>query len=347
MLNIDSFAVEESLAQEYPTIPVIKVIEIDGSYGKFRIEPLERGYGDTLGNPIRRVLLNSIPGAAVTWVKIDGILHEYSTVPHVKEDVMELLRNIQKIRIKSVTGRPGKMRLDIIGEGMACAGDIATSADFEIVNPELHIATIDSPKGQLSIELNLDTGKGYEPASQREGLPIGVIPVDALFNPVHKANYSVTKTRVGQATDFECLVLEIWGDGTITPVEALKTASEILVNQLFLFSSPELLEGGSEAKAGAGKTIPIELYQTNIEKLELSPRTENALKRAELNKIGDVLELSDDQLIKIRNFGVKSLDELHEKLKATNLIPEEPKDAPPENKASNSNGTSEDSSEKA
>ena len=285
-------------------------------------------------------------GAAVTWVKIDGILHEYSTVPHVKEDVMELLRNIQKIRIKPVTGRPGKMRIDVLGEGMVCAGDIATSADFEIVNPELHIATVDSPKGQLSIELNLGTGKGYEPASQREGLPIGVIPVDALFNPVHKANYTVEKTRVGQATDYECLIIEIWGDGTITPVEALKTASEILVNQLFLFSSPELLEGGSEATAGTGRTIPIELYQTNIEKLELSPRTENALKRAQLNKIGEVLELSDDQLIKIRNFGVKSLDELHEKLKATDLIPEQITDAPPENDEPDTEETSGDLSEK-
>ena len=343
MLDIDSFSVEAPLTDQPPITPGITVLETNGTYGKFQIEPLERGYGGTLGNPMRRILLSSIPGAAVTWVKIEGVLHQYSTIPHVKEEVMELLRNIERIRIKPVTGRPGKMRLEVVGEGMACAGDIATSSDFEIINPELHIATVDDNQGQLSIEMNLETGKGYQPASQGDGLPIGVLPLDAIFNPVRKVNYIIEKTRVGQVTDFERLILEVWSDGTIAPVEAVKTASQILVNHLFLFSSPELAGEDAGGRGGAGRAIPAELYQTPIEKLDLSPRTANALKRAQIRKVGEVLERSDEDLFRIRNFGVKSLNELHEKLRAMDLIEEPP--APPETNGSNEAEVPEASSE--
>ena len=264
---------------------------------------------------MRRILLSSISGAAVTWVKIEDILHEYSTIPHVKEEVMELLHNIAEVRIRPVTGRPGKMRLEVLGEGMVCAGDIATSSDFEIVNPEQHLATLDSSKAELAIELNVEPGKGYQPAIQGDGLPRGVLPLDAIFNPVRKVNYTIENTRVGQVTDYERLVLEVWTDGSITPSEALKMASEILVNHFFLFNS---LSKEGEVSGQASKIaqmIPAEIYQTPLEKLELSPRTLNSLKRAHLRKVGEVLELNDDELFRIRNFGVKSLTELNEKLK--------------------------------
>ena len=219
--------------------PQIKVVEAGDAYSKFVFEPLERGYGITIGNPLRRMLLSSIDGAAITWVKIDGVLHEYSTIPHMKEEVMEFLLNVKGIRIRSVTGRPGMMRLEITGEGRVCAGDIATSADFEIVNPEFHLATLDSDDSIFSVEFNVDHGKGYQPAPQGDGTNsplMGVLPVDAIFNPVRKVNYTVQRTRVGQVTDYERLELEMWTDGTITPVEALRKSSQELVNHFFLFT---------------------------------------------------------------------------------------------------------------
>ena len=301
--------------------PEIKIILAEDTYGKFVIEPLERGYGITIGNPIRRMLLSSIEGTAITWVKIDGILHEYTTIAHMKEEVMEFLINVKGIRIHSVTGRPGKMRLEILGEGRVCAGDIATSADFEIVNPELHLATLDSEDATLSVEFNVDHGKGYQPVAQGDGLPgplMGVLPVDAIFNPVRKVNYTVERTRVGQITDYERLVLEVWTDGTITPVEAIRSSSQVLVNHFFLFNSL-----GHEIKTGPDRSsvsVSPEVYQTPIEKLDLSSRTLNCLKRAHMTKVGQVLEMSNEELLKIRNFGEKSLEELLSKLRAEGII---------------------------
>ncbi len=307
-----------------PVRPEIKIIEADGTHGVFAIEPLERGYGITIGNPIRRTLLSSIEGAAITWVKIDGILHEYSSIPHVKEEVMEFLINVKGIRIRSVTGRPGKMRLDITGEGRICAGDVATSADFEIVNPELHLATLDSEDATFSVEFNVENGKGYQPVAHGDGLSgplMGVLPVDAIFNPVRKVNYSIERTRVGQVTDYERLVLEVWTDGTLTPVEALRGSSEVLVNHFFLFSNV-----GHEGRGGPDRPsimVSPEVYQTSIEKLELSPRTLNCLKRAHIGKVGQVLEMSNSELLKIRNFGEKSLQELMSKLRDQGLLSEQ------------------------
>ena len=305
-------------------IPQIKVVEAGDAYSKFVFEPLERGYGITIGNPLRRMLLSSIEGTAITWVKIDGVLHEYSTIPHMKEEVMEFLLNVKGIRIRSVTGRPGKMRLEITGEGKVCAGDIATSADFEIINPEFHLATLDSEETTFSVEFNVDHGKGYQPAPQGDGMAgplMGVLPVDAIFNPVKKVNYTVQRTRVGQVTDYERLVLEMWTDGTITPVEALRKSSQELVDHFFLF-----IGLGYETKGVADRpsiSVSPEIYQTPIEKLSLSPRTLNCLKRAHMSKVGEVLELTNTELLKIRNFGARSLEELMTKLMAEGVLSDE------------------------
>ena len=295
--------------------PEIRVIESEETYGKVAVEPLPRGFGLTIGNPLRRILLSSTNGSAITWVKIDEIAHEYAAVPGVKEEVMELLLNVKRIRIRSQSERAGKMRLDVTGEGRVCAGDISTSSDFEIVNPDLHLATLDADSSHLSIEFNVEQGVGYQTAAQADGTsnpPVGVLPVDAVFSPVRKVNYNVERTRVGQVTDYERLIMEVWTDGTIRAVEAIQQAAENLVNHFFLFSNlNKVAEEGSER---VPLVVSPEIYQTPIEKLELSPRTLNCLKRSHISKVGEVLEMSDDELLKIRNFGEKSLVELKEKL---------------------------------
>ena len=295
--------------------PVIHILESEDSYGKVAVEPLQRGYGLTIGNPLRRILLSSTNGSAITWVKIDDVVHEYTAIHGVKEEVMELLLNIKRIRIRAQSDRPGKMRLDVSGEGRVCAGDISTSSDFEIVNPDLHLATLDSNDSHLSIEFNVEQGVGYQPAAQVDGTsnpPVGVLPVDAIFNPVRKVNYDVKRTRVGQVTDYERLELEVWTDGTIKPVEAVREAADHLVNHFFLFTNLDRAsEIGTERPALA---VSPEIYQTPIERLDLSPRTLNCLKRAHITKVGEVFEMSDEELVKIRNFGEKSLLELREKL---------------------------------
>ena len=295
--------------------PEIRVLESEETYGKVAVEPLPRGFGLTIGNPLRRILLSSTNGSAITWVKIDDVVHEYATVPGVKEEVMELLLNVKRIRIRSQSDRAGKMRLDVTGEGRVCAGDISTSSDFEIVNPELHLATLDSDTAHLSMEFNVEQGVGYQVAAQADGTsnpPVGVLPVDAVFSPVRKVNYNVERTRVGQVTDYERLIMEVWTDGTIRAVEAIQQAAENLVDHFFLFSNiNKVAEEGIER---VPLVVSPEIYQTPIEKLELSPRTLNCLKRFHISKVSEVLEMSDDELLKIRNFGEKSLDELKEKL---------------------------------
>ena len=307
---------------EQPSLnPVIRVIESDDTYGKVAVEPLQRGFGLTIGNPLRRILLSSTKGSAITWVKIEDVVHEYTAIDGVKEEVMELLLNIKRIRIRAQSDRPGKMRLDVTGEGRVCAGDISTSSDFEIVNPQLHLATLDSQDAQLSIEFNVEQGMGYQRATQVDdgaNPPLGVLPLDAIFNPVRKVNYDVKRTRVGQVTDYERLELEVWTDGTIKPVEAVREAADDLVNHFFLFTNLD-----RTAEAGAERpplSVSPEVYQTPIERLELSPRTLNCLKRAHINKVGEVLEMSDEELVKIRNFGEKSLKELKEKLETRGLV---------------------------
>ena len=298
-----------------PPKPDVHILESGAMYGRVAVEPLQRGFGLTIGNPLRRILLSSTNGSAITWVKIDDVVHEYTAIPGVKEEVMELLLNVKRIRIRAQSERTGKMRLDVSGGGRVCAGDIATSADFQVVNPELHLATLDSDDSKLSIEFNVEQGVGYLPAVQGEGsesLPVGVLPVDAIFSPVRKVNYHVERTRVGQVTDYERLVLEVWTDGTVSPLEAVRRAAGSLVNHYFLFSNlDETSEIGMDR---APLMVSPEIYQTPIERLELSHRTLNCLKRAHITKLGEVLERSDEELLKIRNFGYKSLTELRDKL---------------------------------
>ena len=317
----------ETVLEEAPK-PEIRVLETQGNYGKFAVGPLEPGYGITLGNPMRRVLLTSIPGTAVTWVKIEGILHEFSTIAHMKEDVAEFLVSVKAIRLKSLVERPGKLRLEIAREGAVTAGDISVPSDFEIVNPELHLATMESSEGQLSVEFNVEQGKGYVTAGHTEGLPIGVLPVDAIFSPVRKVNYIVESTRVGQITNYERLVMDVWTDGSVNPVDAVKKGAELLMEQFFLFANADKAGEGTAERPSFTATIPMEQYNTPIEKLDLSSRTLNCLKRSSFNKVGQVLEIEDADLLKIRNFGTKSLNELKEKLKELGFLPDkvEPSD---------------------
>jgi len=288
----------------------IKMIEQNNLYGKFAVEPLPQGYGITLGNPMRRVLLAAIPGVAITWVKIEGIQHEYQSIPHVREDVSQILLNIRSIRLKSLTERSGKLRLEVSGEGVVSAGDIATSSDFEIANPELYIASLDSPKASLIVEMNVDKGTGYIPAAKEEGLPIAVLPVDALFTPVRKVKYYVEDTRIGQFTNFDRLVLEVWTDGSITPLEAVKTASKVLVDYFLMVSAvtQEVILGDQVANV-VGQ-MPADHYDYKVENLSLSARTLNCLKREKLNRLGEVFEKTQQELLKLKNFGNKSFDEL-------------------------------------
>jgi len=297
--------------------PEVKTLELDDTYGKFALEPLERGFATTLGTPLRRVLLSSIPGAAVTWVRIDGVLHEYSTLPHLKEEIMEIIQRVKTIRLRAHTDRPGRLRLEARGPGEIYASDIVAPADFEIVNPELHLGTLDSAEGILNMEFNVERGTGYVPAQQADGHSIGTLPVDAIFSPVRKVNYSVEFTRVGQVTDYERLIIEVWTDRTISPLDAVHTAAKVLMDH------SALLIGAGEANNNSdnpsNSDIPAEIYNVTVEKLELSSRTLNCLKRAGINKVGEVLERTAAELLKIRNFGEKSLDELRARLEEIDL----------------------------
>lgn len=301
------------------------VIEVnEDRYGKFVIEPLEPGYGVTLGNPLRRILYNGLEGVAITSVKIDGVQHEYQTIPNIREQVTDILLNIKAVRLRSEVDRPGSLKLDVGGEGEVSAADIMASADFEVVNPELRLATLDAMDARLSMELYVEHGKGYRDAPQNDGQAIGVLPIDAVFTPIRKANYNVELTRVGRRTDYERLVMEVWTDGSITPADALQEASNILVNQFFLFSNIQFeSQGSDEVGVPATSQIQADQYNIPVERLEIGSRTLNCLKRAGINKVGEVLEKTKAELMSIRNFGEKSYAELYDKLRENNLLPPE------------------------
>jgi DNA-directed RNA polymerase subunit alpha len=303
------------------------VHKVDGAdiYGRFQIEPLEPGFGTTLGNTLRRVLLSSLWGAAVTSIQIDGIAHEFTSVPHVKEDVTEIILNLKQLCLKSYTEDPVSVTLDVKGPAEVHASDIQTTSDVEVVNPDLYICTI-AAKGHLRMELNVERGKGYVPAerNKREGQPIGVIPIDAIFSPVTKVNFSTEKTRVGQSTDFDRLILEVWTDGTITPEEAVSTAASIFTQHLELFvrfgdsiaSTEELARG----QQGGGNR----LNEVPIEELDLSVRAFNCLKANDITTVGQLMTKKEEELLGLRNFGRKSLDEIKEKLVEKGFVqPEE------------------------
>ncbi|MBI2863445.1 MAG: DNA-directed RNA polymerase subunit alpha [Chloroflexi bacterium] len=295
-------------------IPKIESTVSAEGYGRFSIGPLESGFGVTLGNALRRVLLSSLSGAAVTSVKIEEVQHEFSSIPHVKEDTTEFLLNVKQLRIRSFSDRPGKLSIEARGEGSVTAADIKAPADFEVVNPELHLATLDSPEASLTVELSVERGKSYIPASQRDGQPIGMIPVDAIFTPIRKASYSVEKMRIGQVTTFERLNIEIWTDGTITPVEALSESARILVNHFAMVGELGKATPRVERQALVPTAIPSKVYDVPIEDLDLSVRAYNCLKRSGISKVGQVLEMSEEDLLSVRNFGRKSLEELRERL---------------------------------
>jgi DNA-directed RNA polymerase subunit alpha len=303
--------------------PQIECQESTEKYGRFVAEPLERGFGFTLANAMRRVLLSSLPGLAVTWVRIDGVQHEFSTIPHMKEDTIEFLINVKALRLRPLTSKVGKLTLDVSGEGLVVAGDIQPSVDFDVVNPELPLATLDSPEAKLVVEFNVEQGKGYERIEQRKGdkLPIGVIPVDAIFTPVRRVNYAVEPTHVGQEASYERLILEVWTDGTITPMEAVSEAAKILIEQFQLFY--ELAR--FPQRVGEQKPplpIPLEQYNLPIEQLALSVRTLNCLKRAGIPNVGELVEKGERELLTIRNFGLKAMEEVQEQLRALGLTPE-------------------------
>jgi DNA-directed RNA polymerase subunit alpha len=305
---------------------VLPKIECDASsrnYGRFTIGPLESGYGITLGNALRRVLLSSLPGAAVTSIRISGVHHEFSVIPHVKEDTTALILNLKQLRLKLQGDESVRLRVEVKGEGEITAGDIVCPSQVEIVNPDLHLLTGDSGEAELDMELVVERGKGYSPAEERGKLPIGEIPVDAVFSPIRKANFVVERARVGQMTNFDRLIMEIWTDGTIEPEEALSSAAQVLVDHLSLLVGVGEMPPEEEEEAEEG-LIPIRIYETPIEELELSVRAYNCLKRAGITKVGEILEKmaeGDDEILAIRNFGKKSLAELKERMRAKGFWP--------------------------
>ncbi len=289
------------------------------NYGKFVISPLERGYGVTLGNTLRRVLLSSLEGAAVTSIRITDVLHEFSDIPGVREDVIQVMLQMKQLRLMLHDADSAHLHLDVRGEGVVTAADIQAPAEVEIVNPDLYLFTVDDSRTRLEIDLTVERGRGYSPSGERSGrLPIGELPVDAIYTPVKRVNYVVGAARVGQSTNYDRLVLEIWTDGTVAPEKALGASSKIMIDHLRFISgvSEEMLVIGTE-KETTGSRLTSEAAETPIENLDLSVRVFNSLKRTGITTVGDVLDLlekGDEAVMSIRNFGEKSLDELRQKM---------------------------------
>ena len=303
---------------EKPTIN--KYIDEDGNYGKFVVEPLERGYGTTLGNALRRILLSSLPGAAVTSVKIDGVLHEFSTIPGVKEDVTEIILNLKKLAIRLNGDNTKRVIINAVGPKEVTAADIIGDSDIEIFNPDLHIATLEE-NATLVMEVNLARGRGYVPAemNKTESTPISVIPVDSIYTPVRKVNFTVENTRVGQVTDYDRLVLEIWTDGSITPEEGVSIGAKIMQEHLNLFIQLTDTTGTMEIMVEKEEDQKEKALEMTIEELELSVRSFNCLKRAAINTVEELTQKSEEDMMKVRNLGKKSLDEVKAKLEELGL----------------------------
>jgi DNA-directed RNA polymerase subunit alpha len=303
-------------------LPQITSLEETPEFGRFAVGPMERGYGLTVGNALRRVLLSSLPGAAVTSIRISGIWHEFSDIPHVREDAMGIVLNLKRLYVRSLSEEPVTLRLHVNGAQEVTAADIVAPPEVEIINPDVHIATLDMDEAVLDIEMTVERGRGYQPAEVHEGeLPIGTMPVDAIFSPVRKVQYEMERARIGQATDYDRLVMSIWTNGTITPREAFSRAAQILVRHFSLVMEFGLAEAlRLEEAAAVSLTIPSQIYDAPIEDLELSVRAYNCLKRSGITRVGQVLEMSEDDLLAVWNFGRKSLDELRERLHAKGYI---------------------------
>ena len=295
--------------------PSIEVLELKENYGKFALEPLERGFGITVGNSLRRVLLSSLPGVAVTSIKVDGVLHEFSTIPGVKEDVTELILTLKELSMKMDSDGARTLKIEHTGEGVITAGDIICPPDVEILNKDLHIATL-SEDAKLYIEINVDKGRGYVSAenNKSDDMPIGVIPVDSIYTPVHKVSYFTENTRVGTRTDFERLVLEVWTDGSIGAQEGVSLGAKILVEHLNLFIDLTDHLGEVELMVEKEEDKKEKALEMTIEELDLSVRSYNCLKRAGINTVEELTEKTEDDMMKVRNLGKKSLEEVIQKL---------------------------------
>lgn len=304
---------------EKPNIECLAINE-DESYGKFVCEPLERGYGMTIGNSLRRILLSSLPGAAITTVKIDGVSHEFSTIPNVVEDVPEIIVNLKSVRLKMFDNQEKTISIDFKGEGEVKAGDIITDSSIEILNPDLHIATV-AEGGHLHMEMTVDKGRGYNVAEKNKGLSkaIDVLPIDSIFTPVKKVNYSVQNTRVGQMVDFDKLTIEVWTDGSLKAHEALSLAAKVMTGHLELFIDLSETAKNTKVMIEKEESKKEKVLEMLIEELELSVRSYNCLKRAGITTVEDLANKTESDMMKVRNLGKKSLDEVTNKLHALGL----------------------------
>lgn len=302
--------------------PNIKCLEIDNekNYAKFVCEPLERGYGVTIGNSLRRILLSSLPGCAITSVKIDGVLHEFTTMPNVKEDIPEIIVNMKGIRLKSEDNDEKVLRIDFKGEGEVTAGDIITDGTVEVLNPDLHIATV-SEGGHLKMEMTADRGRGYNTAekNKKPDQPLGVLPIDSIYTPVKKVNYTVENTRVGQRVDYDKLTIEVWTDGSLKPYEALSLAAKVMTEHLELFIDLSEATKNTQVMIEKEESKKEKVLEMSIEDLELSVRSFNCLKRAGISTVEDLANRSEADMMKVRNLGKKSLDEVTNKLHSLGL----------------------------
>jgi len=300
-------------------ITKIECVETRDNYGRFVAEPLDKGFGMTLGNALRRILLGHLTGAAITRVRIEGIQHEFSPIPHVREDVIEFLLNVKAIRLKPIADHPGRLVLDMAGEGRVCAADINPSSDFEIANPELYLATMDSPEARLFVEFDVEIGEGYREAESGDSLSVGVIPVDAIFTPVRKVNYTIEPLHVGRETSHERLYLEIWTDGTIEPGEAMSKSASILISMLNAFVNYGIAAPVEAEKEFAELAMTEEQYNMPVEQLALSVRTMNCLRRGNITTVGELISRGEKGLLALRNFGQKSRQEIEERLNEIGL----------------------------
>lgn len=295
--------------------PKIKIVELKDNYGRFSVEPLERGFGITVGNSLRRILLSSLPGVAVTSIKIDGVLHEFSTIPGVKEDVTAIMLSLKELSMKMEFDSPTTIVIDAKGEGIVTAGDIICPPEVEILNKDLHIATL-TEDGRLYMEINIDKGRGYVSAENNklEGQPIGIIPMDSIYTPVQKVCYNIESTRVGSRSDFEILTLDIWTDGSINAREGVALGAKILTEHLNLFVNLTEHLGEVELMVEKEEDKKEKALEMTIEELDLSVRSYNCLKRAGINTVEELTEKTEDDMMKVRNLGKKSLEEVIQKL---------------------------------
>ena len=302
--------------------PNIKCLEIDNenNYAKFVCEPLERGYGVTIGNSLRRILLSSLPGAAITSVKIEGVVHEFSTIPNVVEDVPEIIVNLKRVRLKLHENEEKVIRIDYKGEGEVKAGDITTDSTVEILNPDLHIATL-AEGAHLQMEMTVERGRGYNSAekNKKENQPLSVLPIDSIYTPVKKVNYAVENTRVGQNIDYDKLTIELWTDGSLAPYEALSLAAKVMTGHLELFIDLSETAKNTQVMIEKEEDKKEKVLEMSIEDLELSVRSFNCLKRAGISTVEDITNKTEAEMMKVRNLGKKSLDEVTYKLHSLGL----------------------------